>query len=741
MAKKITKSAKRFHKSKGKGKTLQQKALARKIKRDKKIKEKSLVEREFSDSDDEQNKHEQRYHRLRKETQAMRKKKKEAADDKKDQQEFKPVTQEEVSNFLNNLEMGKKTIQVDEELMEETDSDDDVIVGELNENIKEGMDIPKNILDKLNSLKSDNMEDDNIEEDNMEDDNIEEEEEEDGEEEEEEEEQEGITLVTRELIEEWIEGMKKGRTTPTKKMIVAFRDSIKNFEDADAEVVFKVKNQRDFLMLVIGCLKYSIVSFNTQLKRDADDKTVPKINKAWKKLSTQVNFLTRSIIGCLYYLEDAETLKYILKYLEDVIPFFGRFKGYSKRLLKILLSMLGNTDEIVQVRSFMVIHKMATILPYPFLDLTLKGIYYTLFANASKYNETFAKQIEFLKNCAVELYGVDFKSSYQHAYLYIRKLAMSLRESIKSSKPSLVCNWRFIHCLDAFVKMVSTHHDKESALGDLIYPVTRITLGAVKQSLLKSEYMPCTFKFIDLLHSITKQCNIYVPSILFLVELLEKSSVIGRKPSTKYPKLNFNMRTMVRDDEIVCLSFQNECLRLIQLKLAEFLALNSNSISFPEISYLVQRAIKKFKNDCGKVPQIGGEKIPKHTQHNMEFKKLLSALRTQQAYILEKRSSISFAPKDITEVDQFTKDLKEQKGMNSVEKYFVSMHKKVENVSKIKNAKKEAKSQAKKRKRPKNEIQPKAAAPSKKKKIQKSFEKSTASSTKKITVDSFFNDE
>lgn len=94
-----------------------------------------------------------------------------------------------------------------------------------------------------------------------------------------------------------------------------------------------------------------------------------------------------------------------------------------------------------------------------------------------------------MMNCIVELYGLDFVAAYQTAFVYIRQLAIQLRNAITlKSKESfkIVYNWQYIHCIRLWCRLVSTYCDKstgtdeaENILFSLIYPISQITIGTI----------------------------------------------------------------------------------------------------------------------------------------------------------------------------------------------------------------------------------------------------------------------
>ena len=51
--------------------------------------------------------------------------------------------------------------------------------------------------------------------------------------------------------------------------------------------------------------------------------------------------------------------------------------------------------------------------------------------------------LTFMINCVVGLYLLDYASSYQHAFVYLRQLALHLRSALKKRTPKL---FRTVYC-------------------------------------------------------------------------------------------------------------------------------------------------------------------------------------------------------------------------------------------------------------------------------------------------------
>lgn len=99
-----------------------------------------------------------------------------------------------------------------------------------------------------------------------------------------------------------------------------------------------------------------------------------------------------------------------------------------------------------------------------------------------------------MKNSAAELYQLTPNLSYQHAFGYIRMLAVHLRSVVRGGQGDkeafrAVYNWQFVHCIDFWSRVLAGACDKQkvvengglaSPLEPLIYPLVQIALGAIR---------------------------------------------------------------------------------------------------------------------------------------------------------------------------------------------------------------------------------------------------------------------
>ena len=77
--------------------------------------------------------------------------------------------------------------------------------------------------------------------------------------------------------------------------------------------------------------------------------------------------------------------------------------------------------------------------------MALKNIYLTFVRNCKNTNAHTLPAINLMRNLAVELYGIDQELSYKQAFVYIRQLAVTLRNAMqtKTKVKGKLLIWRF----------------------------------------------------------------------------------------------------------------------------------------------------------------------------------------------------------------------------------------------------------------------------------------------------------
>ena len=374
---------------------------------------------------------------------------------------------------------------------------------------------------------------------------------------------------------------------------------------------------------------------------------MPAKYSGWKQVKLALSTFINAFYTLMESSVDEKLLIYILHYFTRLVPFYGLFEAHPKKILRIMLNLLGHTNEDVRVRAFLIINSMAVIYPYPFLELCIKGVYYTLLRNSKGYNPSTFQQIDFLKNCLVELASINFNSIFQHAFIYIRELSITVRRAMDTTVQNgyaLCYNWKFFHCLDAWAKVVCAYF-KQEKIGELLYPITQIAMAALSLSNSAKHY-PFKVKLLTMLNSLSRECDrTFIPISQFIFEILQlKQATETPKQNQKPQPLYFEFKLKAMPEELKSREFHQRIIDDCCFLLLDHLATHSKSVAFPELSYPITSFLKKYVKNHSETLHFGIAKqitnLVKHVNDNIIF-------------VNEAKSKISFTPLDFDKANQF----------------------------------------------------------------------------------------
>lgn len=296
-------------------------------------------------------------------------------------------------------------------------------------------------------------------------------------------------VITSELLESWKTSALEGSLAATKRIVQAFKTaSFLNSEENTTK--FEIADSTVFNDLVVFCLSNMKDVFDKVLKieekpEESDErkekaKLFIQKSSRWPRLRPIAKSFMHATLNFVNNLSEPEMQIFLLKKLETLIIYLTPFSRLQKPLLKSLLNMWGSGSESVRILAFFNIRRMAIDLPFPFIDHCLKGVYLTFVRNSKFVNKKTIGFINFLCNCVVELYGIDFVSSYQRAFVYIRELAAHLRNAFTTKKEAKqnVYNWQFINSINAWVKILCQYPQQEQ-LNHLLHPLIQVIQGTI----------------------------------------------------------------------------------------------------------------------------------------------------------------------------------------------------------------------------------------------------------------------
>ena len=309
----------------------------------------------------------------------------------------------------------------------------------------------------------------------------------------------------------------------------------------------------------------------------------------WSSLQPIIESFVKSTLHVLSESgKQPKLLQFVLSSLQHYTPYLTALnpkigKSYLKTLVSLWSTVQDNSQEYntVRLQAFLRIRQLAITQPYPYIEDVLKQTYLayaqrTKFGTGS-YVSTILLTLTFMANSIVELYTLDYATSYQFGFVYIRQLALLLRSGImKQNGEELgkVCCWQYVHCLRLWVAVLcaacggsstssikqdqqhdggeegnnnnnndgasskklgggpnNNNKDEESnMLHSLVYPLTEIILGVTRLSVSNNvRYVPLRLHCVRLLQQLAACTETFIPTTSLLLGVLDLKEV-GMKP-------------------------------------------------------------------------------------------------------------------------------------------------------------------------------------------------------------------
>ena len=471
-----------------------------------------------------------------------------------------------------------------------------------------------------------------------------------------------------------------------KRIIAAYRSACHLSDDADSDgksrpgesgQKYLIDSSKVFDKLMLLCLnrchkefhhhllsdekhkneKDAVVADNEAEESDQNKPINPKTlenSTSWSDLRSVLLSFFRSTLHVLADAKDPELLSFVLKALSNYTRYLTPFPRVAEAFLKSMTSLwsapldASENYQVVRVHAFLRIRQLALTQPYPFIEDCLKKTYLA-YAKRSKFGGSSQQSLPtltFMGNCLVELYGLDFDSSYQHAFVYIRQLALLLRTALQKKTPEAlqqVYCWQYIHCLKLWVAVLSMASPADDGLQmrSLVYPLTEIILGTVRLVPSPVRHLPLRFHCIRLLQQLAASTEVFIPTTSLLLDCLEwKEWSLSPKKSkaralTRGVQLNSILK-FSKDDPLRTHEQLEAAANEFFLLLQREIELYRYSAGFPEFAIRIVTRLRQFSRET---------RNPRFRAH---AKSCLDVCDKYSKFAVMARTKLNEAPKDVT---------------------------------------------------------------------------------------------
>ncbi|TBU59905.1 Noc2-domain-containing protein [Dichomitus squalens] len=493
---------------------------------------------------------------------------------------------------------------------------------------------------------------------------------EEGEEDEDVMEEDRTPVLTKEVLQRWQKALLDHRSLKAlRKLLIAFRSAV-HMNEEDQVLAWRIDNSLVYNKLVTTALRYTPVV----LEHHCPSRTLPNgkfkaptQTKKWKTLQKLILSYFHNVLHLMSQISDNDMLRLALSETAKLVPYVTSSRKTVKLYLKNCLDYWATAEDSVRISAFLSVRRLAAVTDASVLESVLKSTYLTLVRSCKSTSAHTLPSINLMKNSASELFCADHAASYQHAFGYIRQLAVHLRNSMKTKTKEAykqVYNWQYVHCIDFWAIVIARACGKEtllerggqeSELQALIYPLVQVALGAARL-IRNARSFPFHLHVVRSILHLTRHTHTYVPLAPYLLPILTSTLSASSKPkaSTLRP---FDIETHIRaPQQYLKTRVYNEGLaEESAFLLAEYLASPPvhGSIGFPEVTVpivlLLRKSIKGSKNAQGK-----GSK----SKEAGLAKTLVERVEESAKWIEQRRKGVLFAPGKLGEVERWEDDLR-----------------------------------------------------------------------------------
>nr|CAD7418278.1 unnamed protein product [Timema poppensis] len=342
----------------------------------------------------------------------------------------------------------------------------------------------------------------------------------------------GKVQITLKMVSAWREQLLADKTPATIRTVVkAFHAALGHVsaEEDDDSQEFKVGGGSVFNAVVQLC----VLELHPALKRilkltSVSSKIDPVKAKKWVKVKTAVKSYIGDLLRLLGGVSSPHILSVLLKHLHQLIPFVTCFPNLSRPVLKRLVMLWSSAEETVRVVAFLCLLRLITTKQKELLHQVLKKMYIAYVNNCKFMSPNTLSGINFMRRSLTEIYALDDAASYQHVFLYVRQLAIHLRNAVTLQKREhlqSVYNWQFTHSLHLWVELLGATANR-SHLQPLLYPLVQVIIGTINL-IPTAQYYALRFHLTQLLIQLSKNTNVFIPILPFLLDSATDNEKLG----------------------------------------------------------------------------------------------------------------------------------------------------------------------------------------------------------------------